>query len=189
MVDKDLLRKTFLEKRLLLSKAELENRNRKLCDLLVSRIKSNGLDTVHIFMTIQGKKEVDTKRIAQALSKVNPDVSFITSKTKPKGILEHYEISENTKFEINKWGIPEPVGAVKADISKIDLVLIPLVVFDRSGHRIGYGKGYYDRFLKQVPQAMKLGVSLGPPLDTINGVGQHDIAMDACCTPFEYYKF
>ena len=63
----------------------------------------------------------------------------------------------------------------------IDVVLIPLIVFDENGHRIGYGKGYYDRFLESCrPDTLKVGLSILPPIKEIPEVEAHDIPMDYC---------
>ncbi len=189
MVDTQILRKVYLEKRLPISTTELERRNRLLADLLLLKLDRNSFSTVHLFMSIKEKNEVDTFGIMDNLRAADPTIRFITSKTKPKGILEHYKINLNTLFKKNKWGVPEPVDVDKAELNEIELVLIPLIIFDKRGHRIGYGKGYYDRFLKLIPNAVKLGITLGPPLDKIDYVGKYDVALDACCTPFEYYEF
>ncbi|MEO0555731.1 MAG: 5-formyltetrahydrofolate cyclo-ligase [Bacteroidota bacterium] len=189
MVDKHTLRKVYLEKRLFLSASELNHRNQLLSNLLLAKLPMERSTTIHLFMGINEKNEVDTFGIMKALMELQPSVQFVTSKTKPKGILEHYKIDTNTKFEKNKWHVPEPIGADMADINEIDVVLVPLIIFDKEGNRIGYGKGYYDRFLKLVPNAAKVGITLGPPLDKIEYVGKYDVAMDACCTPFKYYEF
>ncbi|MEM7110660.1 MAG: 5-formyltetrahydrofolate cyclo-ligase [Bacteroidota bacterium] len=189
MVDKDTLRQVYLEKRLFLSAEELKRRNQLLTKLLLASLPTPRYKTVHLFMGLKEKNEVDTLGIMKALKILRPSIQFVTSKTKNKGILEHYKINLETRFEKNRWGIPEPVEADEADINEIDLVLIPLVIFDKVGHRIGYGKGYYDRFLKLIPDAIKVGLSLGPPLDKIEYVGKYDVAMTACCTPFTYYEF
>ncbi|MEM6526330.1 MAG: 5-formyltetrahydrofolate cyclo-ligase [Bacteroidota bacterium] len=189
MVDKDTLRQVYLEKRLFLSTDELARRNQLLLDLLISRISIKKFETVHLFIGMMEKNEVDTLSIIQSLSQLNSSVRFVTSKTQPKGILEHYKIDSNTRYEKGKWGVPEPVEAELADVDDIDLVLVPLITFDKRGHRIGYGKGYYDRFLKLVPGATKVGITLGSPLDKIEYIGKYDVALDACCTPFKYYEF
>ena len=68
--------------------------------------------------------------------------------------------------------------------SKIDLVLIPLLCFDKKGYRVGYGKGYYDRFLAECrPDVMKIGLSIFEPVDEISDVDEFDVKMDYCITP------
>ena len=80
-----------------------------------------------------------------------------------------------------KWGIPEPIEGESAATEDIDVVLIPLIVFDENGHRIGYGKGYYDRFLESCrPDTLKVGLSILPPIKEIPEVEAHDIPMDYC---------
>ena len=67
---------------------------------------------------------------------------------------------------------------------KIDLVLVPLLAFDKRGHRVGYGKGYYDRLLSQVRHdCRKIGLSLFQPVDVIDDIAASDIELDECVTP------
>ncbi|MDX1628355.1 MAG: 5-formyltetrahydrofolate cyclo-ligase [Fulvivirga sp.] len=189
MVDKSILRNVFLEKRLFLSQQEHQKRNKLLAENLFARIDISQYKCMHTFLSITDKKEVDTHAIIDKAVELNDQLQVVISKTKPKGILEHYLLDHDTVVETNNWGIPEPINGKLADISKIDLILVPLITFDKVGHRIGYGKGYYDRFLKQVPTATKIGLSLTPPLDLIQYIESNDVKMDACVTPFELYSF
>ena len=95
-----------------------------------------------------------------------------------------------TPMRENRWGIPEPAAGREIAPETIDLVLIPLLAFDRKGHRVGYGKGYYDRFLKRCRgDCMKLGLSFFEPVDSIYDAGEHDVPLDLCVTPHRTYVF
>ncbi len=76
------------------------------------------------------------------------------------------------------FGIMEPTGALFTDCDQIDVAVVPGMAFDRDGHRLGRGKGYYDRFLPQLPQAYKIGICFRSQL--LDGVptSNHDIIMD-----------
>lgn len=189
MVDKNTLRKVYLEKRLSLSQQEYESRNHQLLEHLMSLLNFTQVKFLHTFLAMIDKKEVNTFSIIKTVRGLNPDILIAVSKTLPKGDLAHYLLNERTSIKVNNWGIPEPVEGEAADISKIDLVLVPLISFDKEGHRIGYGKGYYDRFLKKVPQAKKIGLALTPPLDHIPYSDEMDVKLDACVSPFGVYHF
>lgn len=64
----------------------------------------------------------------------------------------------NEAFQLNSYGIPEP-SSIPIDPSIIDLVIIPALCVDKNGYRIGYGKGYYDRFLKANNKPIKVVIS------------------------------
>ncbi len=80
------------------------------------------------------------------------------------------------------FGIMEPTGALFTDYEKIEIVVVPGMAFDAAGHRLGRGKGYYDRFLSLVPEAYKIGVCL--PSHLVNHVptDDHDVVMDTVIT-------
>ena len=78
----------------------------------------------------------------------------------------------------------------KFGIKKIDIIFIPLSIFDLSGHRVGYGKGYYDRFLKSLnSNTVKIGLSLFEPVEEIIDINNDDVSMDICVTPNSIYDF
>ncbi len=75
-------------------------------------------------------------------------------------------------------------------MSSIDWVLVPLLAFDRRGHRVGYGKGFYDRFLAGCrSDARKIGLSLFAPVVAIDDIGSQDVALDAVVTPDRVWTF
>ncbi|MTI22892.1 5-formyltetrahydrofolate cyclo-ligase [Fulvivirga sp. RKSG066] len=189
MVDKNVLRKVYLEKRLTLSDDELETRNINILKQTLAHFDFSQYKCIHTFLSMVEKKEVNTHLIVAKATDVNEALTVVTSKTLKDGQLEHYIVDDDLRVETNKWGIPQPVQGTLADISKIDIVLVPLIAFDKVGHRIGYGKGYYDRFLKKIPHATKVGVSLSPPLDLIPYSNEHDVELDFCITPHKVYKF
>ncbi len=185
MSSKQVLREVYLQKRLTLAPAEYKLRNKQLLERLLNEVDFGRISTVHLFLSMVSKKEVDTEQLISVLNAKWTHLKIIVPKTKPKGQLEHYYLNQNCHLVENNWGIPEPLAGDLADISTIDLVLVPLIISDKNGHRIGYGKGFYDRFLKQVPHATKIGLSLLPTLDRIEFAEKNDVPLHWVLTPFE----
>ena len=88
------------------------------------------------------------------------------------------------ELETGHYGIREPKAALVRPVPKgeIEAIIIPAVAFDRQGHRVGYGGGYYDRFLPGVPQAVKIGVALACQI--VDGIppDAHDAPADVIVT-------
>jgi len=87
-------------------------------------------------------------------------------------------------------GIPEPIPSLverqRVCPQSIDIAIIPGAVFDRSGHRLGYGGGYYDRFLAhKAPQACRVGLAFSHQLVDRIPVLSHDIPLDMLVTENE----
>lgn len=98
----------------------------------------------------------------------------------------------DTQFLDNIYGIPEPRHTIKAliDPQDIDLVFVPLLTFDKFGYRVGYGKGYYDRFLQHCqPDICKVGFSYFQPVDKITDTNHYDVPLNYCITPERIYEF
>ena len=92
--------------------------------------------------------------------------------------------------QIESLGIPEPLSGVAITPQQIEVVFVPLLVFDLLGHRVGYGKGYYDRFLGECRKStIKVGLSFFDPVNKIEDIDNHDIALDYALTPRETYAF
>ena len=146
------------------------------------------LHNYHIFLPIQNKREVDTEGLISII--LGKDKNLIVPKVISETQLSHYLLTDNTKFKTNPWGVPEPEDGILIAPKNIDVVFIPLLAFDLEGNRIGYGKGYYDRFLSECRKdVIKIGLSFFEAEDKIEDVSIDDIPLDYCITPTKTYSF
>jgi len=143
----------------------------------------------HIFLSITEHKEVNTDYTLNILS--GKDKNIIISKSDFESFrMTHYLLMDNTVIKKNKWNIPEPVDGIEINTDKIEVVFVPLLAFDQQGHRIGYGKGFYDKFLSECrPETLKIGLSFFEAEEKIEGIFDSDIALDYCVTPNNIYNF
>ncbi len=99
-------------------------------------------------------------------------------------------VKEDTLFSLNQYGIPEPSGQDEIPAQALEAVFVPLLAFDERGYRVGYGKGYYDRFLEQCSQqTLKIGFSFFECCEPISDIDRFDIRLDYCVTPVKNYIF
>lgn len=188
------LRKKYLQKRKALTETEIEGFSKKIHDWFFRSIPVHAYATIHTFLPIKRNNEIDTWLIIKTLQK-DFATDIVIPKSHDDGTMSHYLLTKDTVFEENKWKIPEPISNIQAErrphpTSSIDLVLIPLLCFDKKGYRVGYGKGYYDRFLAECrPDVMKIGISIFEPVDEISDVNEFDIKMDYCITPNRIWDF
>ncbi len=143
----------------------------------------------HLFLSISEKREVDTQAILHILQ--GKDKNIVLSKADFKsGHMHNYLLTDSTIIKTNDWGIPEPVEGIEIPAEKIEVVFIPLLVFDRQGNRIGYGKGFYDRFLSQCAKnVIKVGLSFFEAEDELPEIRPEDVPLDFCVTPEKIYNF
>jgi 5-formyltetrahydrofolate cyclo-ligase len=143
----------------------------------------------HIFLPIAEQKEVDTEFILHLLSGKDKEIIISKSDFETRE-MTHFLLTDNTKIKKNEYNIPEPVDGLEVPTKKIDVVFVPLLAFDKSGHRAGYGKGFYDKFLtKCKPETIKIGLSFFEPEDQIEDIFENDVKLDYCVTPNEVYEF
>ncbi len=143
----------------------------------------------HVFLSIQKFKEVNTEAILNILS--GKDKNIVISKSDFKTLeMTHYLLTDSTVIKIGHFNIPEPVDGLEISTDKIEVVFVPLLAFDRQGHRVGYGKGFYDIFLKKCnPKTVKIGLSFFEVEDVIENTNENDMKLDFCVTPNQVYKF
>jgi 5-formyltetrahydrofolate cyclo-ligase len=179
------LRKIYLKKRMELTDAEYHRLNQQICEQFFSAVKLSGIHVIHTFLPIRKNKEVDTWLIIDRMKKAFPQVKIAIPRINNQtSQLEHYYFEDASQLKTNTWEIPEPVMGVPAPIEKIDAVLVPLLAFDKQGHRLGYGRGFYDRFLSAVRRdCLKIGLSFFEMAEKIEGIDETDIPLDLIITP------
>jgi len=143
----------------------------------------------HVFLSIDEQKEVNTDYILNILS--GKDKNIVVSKSDFKtGLMTNFLLTDNTVIKKNNYNIPEPVDGIEITSDKLDVVFVPLLAFDALGNRVGYGKGFYDRFLSECkPTTTKIGLSFFEAENTIEDVFKSDVSLNYCVTPEKVYKF
>lgn len=143
----------------------------------------------HIFLTIEEQKEINTDFILNILA--GKDKHIVISKSNFNDYsMSHYLLTDSTTIKKNRYNIPEPIDGIEIKPSQLDVVFIPLLAFDTIGNRIGYGKGFYDRFLANCkPETIKIGLSFFKAEDEISDFSENDIKLDYCIVPDKIYHF
>ena len=143
----------------------------------------------HVFLPIEEQKEVNTEFILHLLSGKDKEILISKSDFETRK-MTHFLLTDNTKIKKNEYNIPEPVDGIEVPSSKIEVVFVPLLAFDIFGNRIGYGKGFYDKFLAECkPETIKIGLSFFEAVNQIDDVFESDIKLDYCVTPERIYQF
>ena len=186
MLKKD-LRTHFLELRKNTSDDVIDEASLKVANMILG-LAVWDYTYYHIFLHSALKKEIDTRPIITLLQ--GKDKEVVVPKIAPKKRLEHFLLTDNTSLKPNSWGIPEPQNGLQVHPSKIEVVFVPLLAFDQAGNRVGYGGGYYDKFLAECGKdTRKIGLSLFDAVSEITDTDAHDIALDYCVTPEKVYSF
>ena len=187
--NKSELRNTYSLKRKNLSDYQINKRSilisKKLLDIPIW-----DKEFYHIFLTSKKNNEIETKFILSMLAQKNKKV--VVPRLIDLNNLEHILLTQQTILKENSYGIPEPQKYNDKIIfpQELDVIIVPLYVFDLNGNRVGYGKGYYDRFLKNCrDDVIKIGISLFEPVKSISDISINDIALNYAITSNSIFNF
>ena len=98
--------------------------------------------------------------------------------------------SETEMLQQNQYGIMEPLPTQLITPDSIDVILVPLLGVDKTGHRIGFGKGFYDKYFVNFPAGRpRIGVSYFEPTANIQDTHEFDVPLTHCITPWNSYEF
>jgi 5-formyltetrahydrofolate cyclo-ligase len=143
----------------------------------------------HVFLPIEEQKEVNTEYILHLLSGKDKEIVVSKSDFETRK-MAHFLLTDNTRIKKNEYNIPEPVNGLPVLSETIEVVFVPLLAFDVFGNRIGYGKGFYDKFLAECkPETLKIGLSFFEAVNQIEDVFESDVRLDYCVTPEKIYDF
>lgn len=189
MRTKNELRQDYRQLRKQLSGDEVNDLSRKITKQLGIWLEGQeGLTHFHLFFPIAKFNEVNTFYIKQLLEQEDKTL-FTSQVNRDENRLDTLQLPPDAAFFLDEWGIPVPQESVRVTATKIQVVFVPLLAYDKSGHRLGFGKGFYDRFLASLEQpVLKLGLSFFAPEECIP-VEPHDIPLDYCITPSQIWSF
>lgn len=184
------LRNIYRDKRLALSPIERS----KLDDLMLiqfQRLPIGDVQVVMSFWPMEERAEMNTHLFTRYLSHLIPGLQVCYPVTNPaSNEMKAIIVDEETELEENNYGITEPVDGVEVNAMDIDIMLVPLFAFDKKGYRVGYGKGYYDRYLKKCKTSiMIVGLSYFEAIGNISDTNQFDVPLNYCVTPEKIYEF
>jgi 5-formyltetrahydrofolate cyclo-ligase len=163
------LRSQLKQLRSNLSASERHTLSQRICHTL-ENLDWNGIDTLHCFEPIMELSEVDISNFVDVLRKQHPSIQFYTSRR------------INEIWTIVSWQDHRPVTSIQ-----FDAVVVPMLGFDTDRQRIGYGGGYYDRFLATQPQTQKIGVCFEAGKVASIPAEPHDVALDRIVTEKRIY--
>ena len=177
---KNQLKESILEKRNSLSKAEILEKSEKIKSNLFNLESYKQSKTAMFFVSFNS--EVNTHdMIKESIGRktvIAPKV--VQNEIEPSVIIDLDSLIPSGKF-----GILEPIEIMKIAYKNIDLVFVPGIAFDKEGHRVGYGFGYYDKFLKKVPKAVKIGLCFDFQVVGKVPREEHDVPVDFIVTDKE----
>ena len=184
------LRKIYKEKRKQISPRDKE----RFTDLILINFQKLDLpfiDCVHTYLPIENQNEIETGNITRYLTFINAGLKIVVPKINlDEGEMKHYIFNDDVEMASNSFGIIEPVKGEKVSVDEIKLVITPLLAFDKKGYRVGYGKGFYDKFFKQCNKAViRVGLSFFDAEEIIDDTDAYDIPLHYCITPNSVYTF
>lgn len=181
------LRKIYLARQKSLSAFERAEKSELLARRFFANFDLTKIHFLHCFLPIEKFNEIDTKPIFHRIWQDFPEVETLVPRVDfHANEIENLKFTRHTRLVQNEWTIDEPAHDELIETAKIDVVLVPLLCFDRSGLRVGYGKGFYDRFLQKCrPDCLKIGLSYFSPVAKIGDAHEFDVKLDCCVTPGE----
>jgi 5-formyltetrahydrofolate cyclo-ligase len=146
---KEEIRERLLDKRISISEPEFYGASADIIEELKEQRKYQNADTVHCYVSMNKRREVATHELIQEMifkgrRVIVPVTNF------ESGTLTHIQLTSFSDLEENEWGVLEPGRGSEVSPEVLELVIVPMVGGDEHCNRIGYGKGFYDRFLQNV---------------------------------------
>lgn len=177
---KQKLRSKVLEKRQQLSEEQWLNKSNQIIKSLSESTAYKNSGVVHTYISMNSRREVCTDNLLTHLFEdkkrvVVPITNF------SDGTLSHSEINTENELVANKWGVREPKSINPIEISEFDLIVVPMVAADKNGNRLGYGRGFYDRFL-DMTDAITVGLTFHEFLFDQIPVEEFDVKLDMIIT-------
>lgn len=170
----------MLDLRTSLSEPEFKNRSRKIIARLQTLPEFTNASTIHCYVSMNDRREVDTHTLIRHMLQTDKEVVVPITQFED-GTLHHVKLDSFDDLRENKWGVLEPEDKQRIPLDALDVVIVPMVAGDMDCNRMGYGKGFYDRFLKDVV-CPKIGLLFEQNILDQLPVEEFDIALDNIVT-------
>ena len=173
------IRKQHMDRRSAIPAEIRKVKDERICRNIISSAAFRYADVILLYYPVKG--EVDILPLMQAALNAGKKVGFPRCFAPERSMTFHY-VSSEEDFEKGTYGLREPFASLPAFDPRIDgdlnvLCIVPAVVYDRRGYRIGYGGGYYDRFFGQFKPA-SIGVAYEEFIVKTVPHGRYDISVD-----------
>ncbi|MCB0280622.1 MAG: 5-formyltetrahydrofolate cyclo-ligase [Calditrichaeota bacterium] len=183
MKTKSELRSEILKLRKSLNSSEYQIKSQLVQDEVIRFISNQQIQSVHVYIAING--EVNTASIIDHC--LERKIEVIAPRIEPDRQLSHWLLTDMSKLEKGLFSTLHPPLTNRAD-SIPDLILVPGVAFDHEKNRLGYGAGYYDRFLAERKNSKTLGLAFDFQIVEKIETEMHDIKLDAIVTDTNWIK-
>ena len=183
-------RKLYRDKRQALSEAE----RMKMDDLMLIRFQGADIPFLHSLLSywpIDENNEPNTHLFTEFLRFRNPELKICYPVSDfATGVMQAVATDIDTTFTKKELNLFEPDNDETIPAEELDIIFVPLLAFDEEGYRVGYGKGFYDKYLVHCsPHCIKVGFSYFEPFTRLDDRNQFDVPLDLCITPQNLYVF
>ncbi|HSC52831.1 MAG TPA: 5-formyltetrahydrofolate cyclo-ligase [Phnomibacter sp.] len=184
------LRKAYFSKRAELGLQDMHRLSAHMLAHLEQIVLPEG-NVLLSYKPIAKRNEVPVQFFEEALIEINNHLQVCYPRTQmADNSMEAILETDDTEWKLSQYGVEEPQNGPIVQPAEIDIVFVPLLAFDQRGYRVGYGKGFYDRFLQRCrPDIISIGLSWYEPVQAIEDINANDVPLKYCITPHTLYAF
>lgn len=177
------LRRDLLKYREELTASQIMAASHEIMTRCADIIPWQNVKSLHTYVPIAERKEVNSWWLLEYVWEHQPQVATAVPVVRDGQILS-VQVDDSTQWQENTIGIPEPQDVIPLNLNQpFDVIIVPVLGFDRQGNRLGYGKGHYDRFLETQPHALTVGLAYtAAEIKPLVPAESHDIAVQYIVT-------
>ncbi len=179
------IRERSMKERDALSPELRHSSSRNIIERLIRYLQEKHCRSIHCYISF--RSEVETHDFIERALQDGMRVTVPVVERIDNGeVLTHSEIKDLASLVSGRFGIKEPLERNRASLDVLQAVIVPLVAFDRQGTRLGYGKGFYDTFLRELPRTVeRIGLAFSTQEMNRIPAFPHDEALDTIVTELE----
>jgi 5-formyltetrahydrofolate cyclo-ligase len=187
---KKTVRKDYLQRRMDIPEEDLQQQTA----LMAFNFKKLTFPPVKYLMSyspLLARREFDVSVCEDMLKQQNPSLQTAWPRIEEHSSeMEATLVQRGGLFTKNRYNVLEPISGDTIAPELLDVIFVPLVAFDEKGYRVGYGKGYYDRYMARCRHdIIRVGFSFFEAIRGIEDINQYDVPLNFCITPYRIYEF